>query len=1435
MRTQSIFVLAMMAALAVGCGKPTPQLAFTVQPTDSVAGASISPSFQVAVVDDNGKVMKDQNVHVTISLDINPNGGSLLGDTTLETRNGVATFSLAVDKAGPGYTLSARAPELSKPAKSTAFLVSPAAPSQLAIAAMPAEGDVDSGLAPVRVHVKDAYGNVTVSTPELTVALQNANGATLRGVLTQKALNGLAVFPDLNVDLANEGYALTFTSPGLTPITTGLFKVKPGTARSLVFTTQPQSGSAGTALSATVTARDQRGNVATGFTGPVTLALGNNPGSATLGGTLTVNAVSGVANFANLTVNKVGVGYSMSATSGTLNAASQAFEVTPAVPAALAFATQPGSTVAGQAIPASTVQVLDVFGNVVSTGNGLNIAVSLVNANGAVLQGNTNIVSTQGVATLSGLSIEKAGQGYALRAESGTLTSATSSAFAVAAAAPARLAITGQPTDAVAGVDISPNVTVAIVDTYGNVAPVTDAVSVRLSPASGLNRRHAADAAFFGTTTRNAVAGVATFSDLSVRDVGAYVLNASSGNVMGATSATFNIRHAAAAQLVFTTQPANAVAGVANPAAVTAVDAFGNVATGFTGAVSVSIQGETVSGTTTVNAVAGVASFADINVRKAGTGYVLNAAASGLNGSASSSFDVAHAAATKLVVVAQPADLVAGGTLSTVTVQVRDAFDNVATASTDPVTLDLTPGTGASLTGTTTVNAVAGVASFSDLGLTKAGTGYTLAAVSGTLTNATTASFDVTHAAAARLAFSGQPSNAEAGVSVSPAVAVTVEDAYANVVTNYAGDVTVELAFSAGAPELFGTKTVAAASGVASFSDLSVRKAGTLYALTAASGTLTGATSATFDIRHADAAALAITTEPSNTTAGAAISPDVVVELHDAFANVVTSSTASVSIEIQPGAGATLLGTKTVDAVAGVATFAGLSLRKAGSGYVLDVASSGLPTVATASFNVSPAAEAKLAFTTQPGDVTAGDAFAPAVTVLDEFDNTVTGSTTSITVALNPGSGGTLLGTTTAAASGGVAAFTGLSIQRAGAGYGLVASSGTLTSANSATFTVSPAAAAKLAITAQPSNAIAGAAVGSVAVTVQDAFDNTVTSSTATITVALAANPGTGTLSGTASRDAVSGVATFEDLSIEKTGTGYTLAFSSGSLTGATSSAFNVAPGADTQLAFIAQPGDSNVNVAINPAVRVVVRDQYGNQTASTAAVTVALLTKPNGATLGGTLTQSAVGGVVSFTDLTVDTQGAGYQLQATSPGLTPADSVTFAGKVPSLIYTDPVVGAAKLALVRNPATTATTVVLDLVAVEDVTGYGVGMNLPLDGSKVRPNAAMLTAGTALHPGTGTVAAAAALPSSGPLANVLVSGQSQKAAGGGAVATDTLVPGGSVLYTLRLDVKPSAGAGTVFSPNVIAQPKFRALLRDRLGNDVVSSGQVAIGSLSVQLN
>src|SRR5207249_4647963 len=114
----------------------------------------------------------------------------------------------------------------------------------------------------------------------------------------------------------------------------------------------------------------------------------------------------------------------------------------------------------------------------------------------------------------------------------------------------------------------------------------------------------------------------------------------------------------------------------------------------------------------------------------------------------------------------------------------------------------------------------------------------------------------------------------------------------------------------------------------------------------------------------------------------------------------------------------------------------------------------------------------------------------------------------------------------------------------------------------------------------QPTTAQAGVSIAPpVTVQVEDANNNVVTTgtgSTASVGVAILANPGGGTLSGTTPVNAVAGVATFSNLSINKTGTGYTLQATSTGLTSATSALFTINNPAPT-LASIA-PDNGNLS-----------------------------------------------------------------------------------------------------------------------------------------------------------------------------------------------------------------------------------------------------------------
>jgi len=119
------------------------------------------------------------------------------------------------------------------------------------------------------------------------------------------------------------------------------------------------------------------------------------------------------------------------------------------------------------------------------------------------------------------------------------------------------------------------------------------------------------------------------------------------------------------------------------------------------------------------------------------------------------------------------------------------------------------------LSGTTTVAAVAGVATFSTLSITKAGSGYVVVATATGLAGAASAGFDITPGVATQLAFTVQPSTSVAGTTITPALQVTAQDALGNTVASFTGDVTVAIVTNPAGGVLSGTAVVAAVAGVA--------------------------------------------------------------------------------------------------------------------------------------------------------------------------------------------------------------------------------------------------------------------------------------------------------------------------------------------------------------------------------------------------------------------------------------------------------------------------------------------------------------------------------------------------------------------------------------------------------------------------------------------
>jgi hypothetical protein len=198
-------------------------------------------------------------------------------------------------------------------------------------------------------------------------------------------------------------------------------------------------------------------------------------------------------------------------------------------------------------------------------------------------------------------------------------------------------------------------------------------------------------------------------------------------------------------------------------------------------------------------------------------------------------------------------------------------------------------------------------------------------------------------------------------------------------------------------------------------------------------------------------------------------------------------------------------------------------------------------------------------------------------------------------------------------------------------------------------------------VTGFPASVTAGVA-GTVTVTIQDSSGHTVPSYTGTIhftsSDSQAVLPADYTFTA-----ADAGVHSFS-VTLKTAGTQSITVTdtASSSITGA-QTGIGVSPAAVDHQLFLQQPTNTAAGQTITPAVTVAVVDQYGNVVTSdnSDTVTLSIGTNPSGGTLSGTLTVTVVNGVATFSDLSIDLAGDGYNLHATiGGGLPDIDSSTF-------------------------------------------------------------------------------------------------------------------------------------------------------------------------------
>ena len=917
-----------------------------------------------------------------------------------------------------------------------------------------------------------------------------------------------------------------------------------------------------------------------------------------------------------------------------------------------------------------------------------------------------------GVATFSNLSEVTPGS-YTLTASANGLPPVTSNPIAVTTSTPSQLAFTQVPTTIAAGQQFGSSLQVSVEDAFGNVIAGGNPVAVTLAqpdaapiedpgfetPSEGIGQfvYNPSDSSWTFTAQSSAggsgisgngsgftsgnssapegtqvafIQGMGSISQSVNFQAGNYALMfdaAQRGNngtstqsieVLVDGSAVGTITPTGTAYSLYSTGTFSLTAGP-HTIKLLGLNSKGDN-TAFIDHVSV------VSPVASANTVNGVAMFNDMAPDVAGT-YGWVALASGLTPAISAPFSVVPAKAFGLA-MPQPPVTTPAGLLNPLEVDVDDQYGNLVTSATDSVTVSLTSGSFASGS-TLTVNAVNGVAIFSNLEITKPGN-YTLVAKDASGFQ-TTANFTVITGSASQLVVGQTPATATAGQNLSPAFTVTEEDAFGNVLTT---DSQTAITVSTGAPvgdpgfeapsvgsgaidpNPTGTPwTFIGLAGITSngsgfTSGNPNAPEGTQVAYIQRTGSITqslnfpaGSYALMFDAAQRGnfgTSAQSIEVLVGGNNVGTITPTGTAYSLYSTEVFKVTSGPHTielVGLDPQGGDNTAFIdsvsvsnsafasgSTTTVTVADGVATFANLFLDTVGT-YALSASAVNL-TPATANVQVIAATASQLVVTQTPGTTTAGVALSPAlqVSVEDAYGNLITTSTASVTLSGNG------ISATTVTAQNGVVTFSGLTLDTAG-NYTLTAAATGLSSGSSRSFTVTPGSASQLAFIQHPATAIAGEVLTpSVQVEVEDKYGNLVTGSMALITVSIA--PG----GITATALAVNGVAAFSSLTLDDARTYSLTTLTNGVTPGATSN-ITVGPAAPAQLVFTQIPGTATAGQPLAPSVKVSIEDAYGNLETSSAAQVTLAVSGPGGLAAGSSSCVAASGGVAPFSNVVLE------------------------------------------------------------------------------------------------------------------------------------------------------------------------------------------------------
>ena len=648
------------------------QLAFGQQPTNAVAGVAIAPPITVFVEDRYGNVETGDTGtenQVTMSVASSGPSASLRGTKQQNDVKGVATFNdLNIQTANNGYVLQAASGGLTG-INSAGFNVSPAAAAALQVTGL---SSATAGVTQsVTVIAKDAFSN-TATGYTGTVHFTSSDG--------QAALPSDYVF--LPADNGSHAFAVTLKTAGsqmvtatdtLTSSITGSESATVSPASASTLNLAGLSGvTAGVGQTFTVTAMDPYSNTATGYSG--TVHFTSSDVQAGLPADYTYLPTDHGSHAFAVTLKTAG-SQTVTATD-TLTSSitgSESAAVSPSSASSLNLAGLSGVTAGvGQTL---TVTAKDPYSN---TATGYTGTVRFASPDGqAVLPADYTFGPADNGSHPFSVTLKAAGSQTVTATDTLTSSITGSESATVSPALASSLTLTGL-NGGTAGV--SQTAIVSAVDPYNNVA-TGYAGTVHFS-SSDVQAQLPADYTFvpadngsrgFPLTLKRAGSQLVTVTDTV-------------SGTLTATQSGLAIIPAGAATLQLTGL-SPATAGTAQSVTLTAVDAFDNTATGYTGRVHFSssdAQASLPADYTFLAGDNGVHSFlAGVTLKTAGSQSVT--ATDAVSGTISGGQTVTISPATASSLTLAGLSPGTAGVSQTVTVTAKDSFNNTATGYTGTV------------------------------------------------------------------------------------------------------------------------------------------------------------------------------------------------------------------------------------------------------------------------------------------------------------------------------------------------------------------------------------------------------------------------------------------------------------------------------------------------------------------------------------------------------------------------------------------------------------------------------------------------------------------------------------------------------------------------------------------------------------------------------